>query len=300
MRRVSIAGTFPPIATPFDAEGAVDYDALRFNVTRWMATPLRGLVVLGSNGEAALVDEDEAERIVGEVRALVPRGRLVIAGTGRDATRGTIDACRRAARVGADLVLVRVPTAFKPQLTPDALLRHFRAVADASPVPVLLYDFPQSFGLTLPLAVIAALADHPNVVGMKESSGDLAQIADQVAATPASFEVVVGSAPTLYASVCVGAVGGVVALANVVPEPCVRLVELARAGRHEEALALQRRLTPLARAVTAVHGVPGLKAAMTLAGYRGGHPRAPLAPCAPAVVEDLRRLVEALDVPPGA
>lgn len=294
MRAVSIAGIYPPIATPFDIDGEVDYAALRANAARWMRTGLRGLVVLGSNGEAAFVDQDEAERIVGEVRALVPADRLVIAGTGRDATRATIDACRRAARVGADYALVRVPMAFKAQLTADALLRHFRAVADASPIPVLLYDFPQSFGLTLPVPVIVALAEHPNVAGMKESSGDLAQIADQVSSTPDRFEVVVGSAPTLYASLCVGVAGGVVAVANVVPEVCVRLYDLARGGRHADALALQRRLTPLARAVTATHGVPGLKAAMTIAGYQGGLPRAPLAPCPPHVDAELRAMVDAL------
>lgn len=291
---MSIAGIYPPIATPFDADGDVDYPALRANAARWMTTPLRGLVVLGSNGEAAFVGDDEAERIVGEVRALVPRDRLVIAGTGRDATRATIDACRRAARVGADYALVRVPMAFKAQLTADALLRHYRAVADASPIPVLLYDFPQSFGLTLPLPVIVSLAGHPNVAGMKESSGDVAQIADQVSSTPGRFEVVVGSAPTLYASLCVGAIGGVVAVANVVPEVCVRLYELTRAGRHDDALAVQRRLTPLARAVTATYGVPGLKAAMSIAGYRGGLPRAPLAPCPPAVEAELRAMIDAL------
>jgi 4-hydroxy-2-oxoglutarate aldolase len=291
---VTLAGIYPPIATPFTAEGDVDYDALRFNTTRWMATRLRGLVVLGSNGEAAFVDEDEAERIVGEVRALVPRDRLVIAGTGRDATRATIAACRRAARVGADFVLVRTPTAFKAQLTADALRTHYRAVADASPVPVLLYDFPQSFGVTLPLDVVVALASHPNVAGMKESSGDLAQIADQVSATPDRFEVVVGSAPTLYPSLLMGAVGGVVAVANVVPERCVELFDLAAAGRHAEARALQRRLTPLARAVTAGFGVPGLKAAMTLAGYRGGFPRAPLSPSTDAYAGTLRSLLDAL------
>ncbi|MCU0256222.1 MAG: dihydrodipicolinate synthase family protein [Vicinamibacterales bacterium] len=297
MRGVTIAGIYPPIATPFDADGHVDYDALRFNTARWMTTGLRGLVVLGSNGEAALVDEDEAERVVGEVRPLVPADRLVIAGTGRDATRATIAACRRAARVGADLALVRVPTAFKSQLTADALVRHYRAVADASPIPVLLYDYPAWFGLTLPVAAIVALAEHPNVVGMKESSGDLAQIADQVSLTPDRFEVVVGAAATLYASLCVGAVGGVVAVANVVPEVCVTLYEHFRAGRHAEALALQRRLTPLAVAVTATHSIAGLKAAMSMAGYRGGLPRAPLSPCADHAVAELRRLLEGLQGP---
>lgn len=294
MPAVTLAGIYPPIATPFDADGDVDFAALRFNADRWMKTALRGLVVLGSNGEVALVDEDEAERIVGEVRALVPRDRLLIAGTGRDSTRATIEACRRAARVGADYALVRVPTAFKALLVTDALIRHYRAVADASPIPVLLYDYPQWFGLLLPLPAIVALAEHPNVVGMKESSGDVAQVADQVSRTPDRFEVVVGAAQTLYPSLCVGAAGGVIAVANVVPEACIALFRLATSGRHEEALALQRRLTPLATAVTSGHGIPGLKVAMDLAGYRGGYPRAPLSPCPDSAKAGLRQMIDAL------
>jgi 4-hydroxy-2-oxoglutarate aldolase len=288
------------MATPFDEGGDVDYTALRFNAARWMKTGLRGLVVLGSNGEAALIDEDEAERIVGEVRALVPPERLVIAGTGRDSTRASIEACRRAARVGADFVLVRTPTAFKAQLTAEAFERHYTAIADASPVPVLLYDFPQSFGVTLPLQVIVQLSAHPNVAGMKESSGDVAQVADQVSHTPTGFEVVVGAAATLYASLMVGAVGGVIAVANVVPDVCVRLFDLVSSRRHDEALALQRRITPLARAVTATHGVPGLKFAMDAAGYRGGWPRAPLSPVPASARQELGRLVAELVDPADA
>lgn len=294
---VSLAGIFPPIATPFSADGEVDYPALRFNVARWVRTGLRGLVVLGTNGEAAHVDEDEAERIVGEVRALVPATRLVIAGTGRDATRLTIAACRRAARVGADLVLVRPPTGFRTQMSIEVLVSHYRAVADASPVPVLLYDFPQAFGVALPLAAVVSLATHPNIVGLKESSGDVGQVADQVAATPEGFEVLVGAAATLYPSLLMGAAGGIVAVANVVPEVCVRLFDLVREGSHDQARALQRRLTPLARAVTTTHGVAGLKAAMDAAGYRGGYPRAPLEPAGPDVRAELDRLVRDL-VPP--
>jgi 4-hydroxy-2-oxoglutarate aldolase len=130
----------------------------------------------------------------------------------------------------------------------------------------------------------------------------VAQVAEQVGSTPAGFSVVVGAAPALYASLCVGARGGVVAVANVVPGACVRLFDLTAAGRHAEALALQRALTPLARAVTATHGVAGLKAAMTLAGYRGGQPRPPLLPASPAVVSalsaqlsTLQQLIEASD-----
>ena len=292
---MQLRGIFPPMATPFTDDGAaLDLEALKINVGRWMATGLSGIVVLGSNGEAAFVDDDEAERLVAEVRLLVPRGRLLIAGTGREATRATIAACRRAAAAGADAALVRAPGFFRTQMTAEALQRHYVAVADACPIPVILYNFAAVFGVNLPTETIARLAEHPNVVGLKESGGDVAQVADQVSSTPEAFDVVVGAAPALYPSLCVGASGGVVAVANVVPEVCVRVYELAAAGRHEDARAWQRALTPLARAVTAAHGVAGLKAAMTLAGYRGGHPRAPLAPASPATVEALGAQLAAL------
>ncbi|MBL8144190.1 MAG: dihydrodipicolinate synthase family protein [Acidobacteria bacterium] len=296
---LNLHGIFPPVATPFTERGDLDLDALQFNAHRWMQTRLRGLVVLGTNGEAAYLDGDESEAVVAAARACMPADRTLVAGTGHDATRQTIRACERAAKAGADAVLVRTPGAFKGLMTGEAFVRHFRAVADASPVPVLLYNFANNFGVNMPTSAIVALAEHPNIVGMKESGGDISQINEQVGATPARFEVVVGSAPSLYASLCVGAVGGVVALANVAPDACVALYDHAVAGRHAEALAQQRAITPLAVAVTGKHGVPGLKAAMTLAGYRGGFPRSPLAPAPQAVVDDLRATIDRLHAAPG-
>lgn len=296
MTAVNFQGVIPPAATPFTADGDVDFDAIRFNVDRWMHTGLRGLLLLGSNGEAPYVDEDEAVRIVAAARDGVPRDRVLLVGTGRDATRATIAASVRAVRAGADAVLVRPPSAFKSNMTNEALVAHYTAVADASPVPVLLYNFAAAFGVNLATEVILALAEHRNIIGLKESGGDLAQIGDQVARTPDDFVVVVGSAPTMYASLCVGVDGAVVAAANVIPDLMVKLHALTTEGRHREALHLQRAITPLARGVTAQWGVPALKAAMTLAGYRGGSPRMPLAPAPPAVVESLRRMLDTLAI----
>jgi 4-hydroxy-2-oxoglutarate aldolase len=291
---VQLQGVYPPIATPFTTTGDLDLDALGDNIARWAATRLRGLVVLGSNGEAPYIDDDEAETLIAAVRGQLPPEKLVIAGTGRESTRATLRATERAARAGADAVLVRVPGFFKAQMTSEALVRHYLAVADRSPVPVLLYNFAAAFGVNLGIEAIAGLATHPNIVGLKESGGDVAQIADQVNATPRDFAIVVGGAPTLYASLCAGAVGGVVAVANVVPDACLRLFDLTLGGRHDEARALQRALTPLARAVTTTYGVAGLKAAMDVAGYRGGPPRAPLVGVPPHVIGELDRLLHEL------
>ena len=290
---LNLSGIYPPIATPFKND-EVDYAGLSHNVRRWMGTGLRGLLALGSNGEAAFVDEDEAERIVATVREGVPADRVLLAGTGRQSTRATIAATKRAAGAGADAVLVLTPFYFKAQMTHDALADHYRAVADASPVPVLLYNFTNVTGINMTPDTVAALSAHPNIVGLKDSNGDIAQVAAVVARVPADFTVLVGSASTLYPAMVMGAAGGIVAVANVVPDVCVKLYDLARAGKHAEARELQRKLTPLANAVTAGYSITGLKVAMEIAGYVGGDVRRPLRPAKPEARDVLQRLYEEL------
>jgi 4-hydroxy-2-oxoglutarate aldolase len=291
---MNLHGIFPPITTPFTDREDVDTAALTRNVQRWMTTGIHGVVVLGSNGEAPYLGEDEAYSVIATAREQVPRDRYLIAGAGAESTRETIAAVTRAADAGADVVLVRTPAYYKSQMSVEVFVRHYTAVADASRVPVLLYDAPMFTGVTLPVAAVAKLAEHRNIIGLKESAPDIGLVADFIASTPASFQVLVGSAPTLYASLCVGAVGGIVAIACVTPDLCVRLLTLAREGRHAEALALQRLITPLAKTVTGVYGVGGLKAALDLAGYVGGRPRLPLAPPAAQGIEVIRGQLEKL------
>jgi 4-hydroxy-2-oxoglutarate aldolase len=251
------------------------------NVRRWLATRLAGVLALGSNGEAASLDEDESDRILDAVRAEVPRDRVLIAGTGRESTRATIAATKRAAAIGADAVLVRPPSYFKSQMTPDALFAHFTAVAEASPVPVLLYNLPGVTGFTLTLPVVERLAAHANISGMKETSSDLERLG-QFAAIEGDFAVLCGWAPVFYPALAVGAAGAILAVANVLPDECVSIADLTRAGQSAEALAIQRRLTPIAQLVTSVHGVAGLKHALDELGYAGGPVRPPLQPLSAA------------------
>ncbi len=290
---MNLQGVFPPITTPF-RDDEPDLEALQANVTRWMRTRLAGVLVLGSNGEGPLLGADEAYRVACTARAAVPAGKTLIVGAGEESTHATIEAVRRAARAGADAVLVRTPSYFRSQMTGDVFVRHYTAVADASPVPVLPYNVPGFTGVTLPAEAVARLASHPNIPGVKDSSGDLVQIGELVAAAPPGFAVLVGSAPTLYASLCVGATGAIVAAACVIPDLCVELFELTRRQQHAEALALQQRITPLAKSVTTRFGVAGLKAALEMVGYVGGAPRRPLAPAGPAVTETLRAQLAAL------
>jgi 4-hydroxy-2-oxoglutarate aldolase len=290
---MDLHGIFPPIVTTFDND-EIDVRAYARNVQRYMTTRVQGLVVLGSNGEAPYVSDDEAYRLVATAREHVPADRRLIAGAGRESTRATIAAAGGAARAGADAVLVRTPGYFKGQMTADVFIRHYTAVADASRVPVLLYDVPAFTGVTLPVAAVAKLAEHPNIIGVKESAPDIALVSDFVAGTPRDFQVLVGSAPTMLAGFCVGAVGAIVAIACVVPDLCVRLLTLAQEGRRDEALTLQRQITPLARSVTSVFGVPGLKRALDLAGYIGGPPRAPLGPAPAQATDVIRQQLDAL------
>jgi 4-hydroxy-tetrahydrodipicolinate synthase len=288
------AGIYTPIATPFRDDGTVDERALAANVSRWMTTPLTGLVVLGSNGEAASLEDAEADRVVEIARAGVPSSRPLIAGTGRESTGATIAATRRAAAAGADAALVRTPSFFKPQMTTDAFVRHFTEVADASPVPVLLYNVTLYTGVNLLPDAVERLAVHPNIVGMKESGSDIGQIAEYVARTPDDFTVLAGSATTLVHALCAGCDGAILALASLAPAECVLMLTLVREKRLDEAHALQRRLMPLARSVGTSYGVPGLKAALELKGYAGGPPRPPLRPVSSEVVDIIRRQLDAL------
>ena len=284
------------MATPFNANGDVDPSAIRSNATRWLGAGVRGVVALGSNGEAPLLDERESDEVIAAARDAVPADRILLAGTGRESTRGTIDASRRAAALGADAVLVRTPSYFKPRMTTDAFVAHYTAVADATPVPVLLYNYPAVTGVTFAPEAVRRLAAHPNIAGIKETTVDAAQIAAYVdAASGERFAVLAGSAPGFYAALCLGARGAILAAACVVPRLCVQLFDAFQRGDHVLARDLQRRLIPIAAAVTSGHGVPGLKAAMQLTGYIGGAPRAPLSPASAEAVASLKTALQSLE-----
>src|SRR6267142_2308466 len=190
---MNLAGVFAPIPTPFDDQDRVDTERLRRALDKWAAKPLNGFVVLGSNGEAVLMDDFESDRVIVAAREAIPSVRPFIVGTGRESTQAAIRACKRAAEHGADAVLVRTPGFFKTQMTTDVFVRHYTAVADASPVPVLLYNFTAVTGVNLLPAAVARLATHPNIIGMKESGGDIAQMAELVQLTPPGFWVMAGS-----------------------------------------------------------------------------------------------------------
>jgi 4-hydroxy-2-oxoglutarate aldolase len=287
-----LRGILPPVVTPFDSSGALDLAAFEANLETWAKEDLEGYVVLGSNGEAASLEEDEKLALVRAARARAGR-RTVLAGTGLESTRATIALTRRVADLGADGVLVLTPHYYKPQMNAEALRRHFAAVADASPVPVYLYSMTLFTGVPWPPGLAADLASHPRIAGLKESSSDLGLLGRIIASVPPRFEVACGSAPVLYPALCLGACAGVLAVANCAPALAAAVYRAFEAGDHARARRLQAALTPLAVAVTATHGIAGLKAAVDLAGLRGGDVRAPLLPLAASARDEIARLLSA-------
>jgi 4-hydroxy-2-oxoglutarate aldolase len=288
---VHLRGVVPPLVTPFRPDGALDLPAFQQNLETLRDSGLGGFLVLGSNGETPALDESEKLELVAAARQALP-GRFVLVGTGTESTRGTVTLTGRAADAGADAALVLTPHFFRSHMSEDALRRHYTVVADTSPIPVYLYSVPAFTGLAWPPGLAASLAGHPRIAGMKESSGDVGLLAHIVASVPARFEVACGNAPVFYPALCVGAAGGVLAVANCAPRPAVALFNAFLAGEHERARRLQEALTPLAIAVTSTWGVAGLKAAMDLAGFRGGPVRAPLLPVPDAAREEIRPLLE--------
>jgi 4-hydroxy-2-oxoglutarate aldolase len=264
------------VVTPFAGE-ELDFAAFRANIERWNTTGLSGYLVLGSNGESVFLDEGEKLELVAAAREAATPAHIIMAGTGCESTRATLKLTRATADAGADCALVITPAYYQGQMSPARLEAHYAAVADGSPIPVLLYNVPKFTGLNLTPATVARLAEHPNIVGIKDSSGNVGQLLDIRRRVPDDFALFVGAAGAFFPGLCVGANGAILAVANVLPEVCVRLFENYRAGDRERALQLQEALLGITPLVTTVHGIGGLKVAMARRGYRPGEVRSPLA-----------------------
>lgn len=277
---VDLSGVLIPCTTPFDpVTGELDLVGLRSNFRSMLALPVRGIVVGGSTGEAVLLEEDERARVLDGARDVVPPDRLVVAGTGAESTRATIRRCHVAAEAGADAVLVQPPAFYRGAMTDAVLLEHFRAVAKASPIPVIVYQVPLHLStLEYSTSLVVDLAGLDNVIGIKDSRGSLELVGEVVSRTPDDFQVLVGSGAILYGGLELGAVGGILAVANLVPGQSAAIHAAFLAGDSAESGRLQEVVGPLHREIVGGFGVPGVKAALDLLGLRGGDPRPPLRP----------------------
>lgn len=276
-----LRGILLPFPTPFDADSMVDTSAVKANIERWNGTGVSGYVALGSTGERVHLDGRERAALIEAAREAVPDSLAFVVGVGEQSTRATIAEARQAAGMGADALLVITPGFYRGAMTAEALFKHFSAVADAAPAPVILYSIPQNTGgVAVAPDLAARLAAHENIIGIKDSSGDVLNLAETLRLAGAErddFAVMTGHGGALYSSLAAGARGAILAVACAVPEMCVAIYEAVAAGDHARAIALQRLLAPLARAVTVGYGIGGLKAALDLGGYHGGTVRAPLA-----------------------
>ncbi len=289
---MNLHGIFPPIATPFDHEGNLYKAKLRHNVGKWNALALAGYVVCGSTGESVMLTPEEKLQLWEWVAEFAAPEKLLLAGTGVESVRETVDLTNRAASMGYKAAMVRTPHYYKNLVNrADAQALYFRAVADQSRIPLMIYNWPQTTGVDIPVEAVVALSEHPNIVAIKESSGNLEKVMQMIREVKPGFQVLVGSAPTLQPSLEAGAVGAVLAYANAAPYSVIALWEAHRTRETEAARDWQSRIARAAQLVTSKYGIPGLKYAMDLNGYYGGPPRLPLCPASP---EARREIEEAL------
>ena len=274
------------MVTPFDEKGEIRYDAFERNIEKYIEKGVEGFLVLGSNGESVYLEHSEKLKLIDAARKRIPASTMLLAGTGVESTGATIELTREASGRGVDAVLVKNPFYFKSQMTFDVYMAHYTAVADASPVPVVIYNVPVFTGMPLQSKLIIELSKHPNIRGLKDSSGDV-KLIQEVSWNTCEFPVLAGSAPTLFPAMAAGARGGIVALACAAPKAALALYRAFTAGDYKKTGIIQRVIAPAAEAVTAKYGIAGLKAAMQLEGFDSGVPRRPLLPLKAIDREDL-------------
>lgn len=299
---VDLRGTFLPVTTPFDpVTGDVDVVAFRANLRHWFQSPIAGILIGGTTGEGVLLDDPELVKLLEAAAAVMPAGSVLIAGTGAESTRRTIRLSREAAAAGADVALVSPPAFFKGAMTPEALARHYRAVADASPIPVIVYQVPLRMNtLDLPTGLVAELSRHGNIAGIKDSRGKLDLVGELVEQCQEGFHVLVGNGALLYAALETGAAGGVVAVGLLSTAAAAEIPVAYREGRKAEAGRMQERIAPLHQQIVSEMGISGVKAALDLLGLHGGVPRPPLSPASAERVEAIRRILGTAELLPHA
>jgi len=286
-------GIFPALTTPFDGEDLAVH-RFRENIAKFNAFGFSGYVVLGSTGECVLIADTEAERLVRAARETAAPGKLVIAGTGQESTKLTIAFTNRMGAVGADAALVRPPGYYKSKMTREVLRRHYLEVADKSKIPLIIYNVPQNTGITIEPGLLVELSAHPNIVGLKDSSGNMSYLESIVPNIPEDFSCMVGSGFFLLPALVMGASGAILAMANAAPAACLEVYAMFKDGRVDDASRRQLDLVPLNKAIMETYGLPGLKYAMEIQGFYGGPVRRPLLPLPEEGKPEIEALIKGL------
>lgn len=297
---MNLHGIFAPLTATFAADGSLSLPHLRENITRYNRTRLAGYVLNGSTGESVLLRWEEIYRNWEAARELAAPEKSLVAGTGAESTAETIEHTNRAASLGYEFALVRTPSFYKPAMNEDALSEHYLRVADAARIPILVYSVPTFTHVQIEAPLIARVAAHPNIIGMKDSSGDVEEVRRIIAAAPKRFLTLVGSASTLYESLELGAVGAILALACAFPDLCAEIYDSSRAGDRARAHSLAQKLIAPAKLLGAQYGIAGLKYALDRLGYYGGPARLPLLPVSEAARREIDALLAVLAATPAA
>ncbi|WP_313427922.1 dihydrodipicolinate synthase family protein [Siminovitchia terrae] len=276
MSKMKIKGIIPPVVTPFHESGEVDYQRFAQNVQKWNKDKVSGFLALGSNSETIYLTEEEKLTIIKETVQAAKKDLLIMAGTGMESTRETIALTNKAAKLGAHMALILTPFYYKGAMTSEALIRYFSDVANHSDIPILIYNVPKYTHINVSADVLEVLSHHPNIIGMKDSTGDIPQLAAFKKFLPADFNLIVGTASALFPALTLGVEAAILALANCNPRECVRIQEAYEDGDLIAAKEIYQSLIPLNTAVTGTYGIPGLKYACDLMGYQGGFVRSPM------------------------
>lgn len=290
MSAISLKGIFPPIPTPF-INGEVAHEQLTENIQKWCKTGISGIVVFGSNGEYPYLSVEEKLKTIDTAVKAVDGSLPIIVGSGCESTKGSIELTNQCAALGASAALMVTPFYYKGGMTSDAMNQHFTNVASQSKVPIILYNVTKFTGINLSAKLVGELSSHQNIIGIKDSSGNVSQLGEYLNAADKNFEVMVGTAGALFGALTLGCSGGVLAAANVAPEICVEIFKSIQTANFKKAQKLQRRILSLNTALTATYGVPGLKAALDMLGYFGGEPRLPLLPLAEKECREIKQIL---------
>lgn len=288
---LKLNGIFPPLATSFDKVEDLSLDKMKNNIEKLSKYDLTGFLVLGSNGELVNLSDVERQAVYEGTREAIPSDKIMIAGTGEQSTRKTVNMTKDAAKAGADAALVLNPFYFKGAMSKEALVKHYFTVAENSTIPILIYNMPANSGLDMNADTILAISAHPNIIGMKDSGGDIVKMGDIKQRAKPEFQILAGSASFLLPALSVGASGGIVALANIAPQQCIDLFQSFSKGDLTQAREKQLMMISINSAITAKWGVPALKYAMDYLGYYGGPARKPMLPLKQGIKDELIAII---------
>jgi 4-hydroxy-2-oxoglutarate aldolase len=287
---MKLEGIYPPIVTPFLSED-IAHSFLTENVEKLNISGIKGFVVLGSNGENVFLSEEEKIEVVKTVIQSASKDMMIIVGSGCESTRETVHLTNIMAEIGAHAALIVTPCYYGSKMNGEALIQYYSTVADKSEIPILLYNVPKFTGVNISAETLSILSNHPNIVGIKDSSGNVNQLGQYLNQVDPDFNVLIGTAGALLGALTLGCKGGILALANIVPEKCVKIYQLLQEGKIKKARELQLQMIPVNNAITAQYGISGLKYAMDLLGYQGGEVRSPLLPTKSEEQEEIRKIL---------